>query len=244
MSRLTYLLLIILALLMAACNSDGNDDDTAPPDPRAMLEQAADLMQKANTFSLEVIQEGAPFAFDIDLGEGVISVRFNRAIGQFVAPGEVQASVSVRAGLPIELMIYANGSDQWYNAPLIGWVNQDFAEGFDPTRIIREGGGFEAAVGALEELNYEGRDSINGVGTYHFSGRANGIGLTDLLVGLIEIQGFVPVDVFIDRETGYPVRLIIRQPETATEEVQEDTRWQVDVFDINAEDEIIRPQGS
>jgi hypothetical protein len=243
LSRLTTVLFIILTLTVAACSGGGDDEDNAPPpDPRAMLQRAADLMQEAETFSLEVIQAGAPFIFEIDLGEGVIGVRFNRAIGQFVQPGEVLADVSVRAGLPIDMMIYANGPDQWYNAPLIGWINEDFAEDFDPTRMVRDDGGFESAVGALQALNYEGRDTINGVGTYHFSGEADGLGLSDLLVGLIVIEGIVPVDVHIDRETGYPVRLIIEQPGTATEDHPENTRWQVDVFGINADDEIVRPQ--
>ncbi len=246
MKRLTLTWLIII-LVVAACSGGGGSQESTEEaiDPQAILSNAAELMQATDTFSLEVQVEGAPFDFSINLGTGVVDVRFIRAIGQFINPTEVQAQVNVRAGGNLEITIYAEGENQWFRAPLVGWINEDFAEGFDPSRIIREGGGFEAAVGALRDLDYVGRPSINGVGTYHFSGNADGPGLTDLLVGLIEIEGEVPVQVFVNRETGYPVRLIIEtDPQTTEQTSEEKTRWIVDVFDINAPDTIERPQES
>jgi hypothetical protein len=244
LSRLIAILMITLSLTLAGCDTGGDDEIPPPEDPRALLEDSASLMQEADTFRLEVTVEGAPFNFLIDLGDGEQDVRFNRAIGQFVNPGEVEATVSVNAGATFDIAIYADGPEQWFRAPLIGWINSDFASGFDPSRIIKEGGGFEAAVAALREIVYEGISTVDGIGTFHFSGIATGSGLTDLLVGLLEIQGDVPVDVYINRENSYPVRLIIRVPETETDQEPEGTQWVVDVFDINEPDEISRPEGS
>ncbi|TVR20644.1 MAG: LppX_LprAFG lipoprotein [Anaerolineaceae bacterium] len=246
--RLTAIMMIasLLAVILAACGNDNGNDAEETIDPAAILSHAAELMQETDTFSLEVLTDGAPFDFAIDLGVGLVNVRFIRAIGQFINPSEVQARVNVRSGGSLEITIYADGEDQWFRAPLVGWVNQDFADGFDPSRIIQEGGGFEAAVGALRDLRYMGHETINGIGTYHFGGNADGSGLTDLLVGLIEIEGEVPVEVFVHRETNYPVRLIIDTiPQTVDEVTDGDiTRWIVDVFDINAPDEIERPTGA
>jgi hypothetical protein len=232
---------MILALVIVGCRGGGGETSSTREtiDSQAILSNAAELMQATETFSLEVQVEGAPFDFSIDLGSGVVDVRFIRAIGQFINPSEVQARVNVRAGGNLEITIYANGEDQWFRAPLVGWLHEDFADGFDPSRIIREGGGFEAAVGALRDLEYIDSPSINGISTHHFSGNAYGPDLTDLLVGLIEIEGDVPVQVYTHQETGYPVRLII---ETEVENSDDKTRWIVDIFDINAPDSIERPQ--
>jgi hypothetical protein len=237
--RLIVIWFIILMITVACSGKGEPQPDERTVDPVAILANAANLMKQTTTFSLEVQIEGAPFEFSIDLGNGTISVGFIRAIGQFITPSELQARVNVRAGGNIELTIYAKDDDQWFRAPLVGWVNQDFATGFDPSRIIRDGGGFEAAVNSLRHITYLGLRGINGTSTYHFRGEAAGENLTDLLVGLIEITGNVPVDIFVDQNTGYPVRLIIEtESEIAPEE---NTNWIVDIFDINKPDSIERP---
>jgi hypothetical protein len=239
--RLIVIWFIILMAIVGCSGNNQPEPDETTIDPAAILSNAAELMKKASTFSLEVVIEGAPFNFSIDLGEGTINVGFLRAIGQFINPSEIQARVNVRAGGNIELSIYASNEDQWFRAPLVGWVNQDFATGFNPARIIREGGGFEAAVGALRDLTYLGLTGINGITSYHFKGEAAGEKLTDLLVGLIEIAGDVPVEVFVDQETGYPVRLIIETTPAPDDTHEESTNWIVDIFDINKPDSIDRP---
>lgn len=241
MKRLIIIWLIILIAIVACSGKNDQELDETAIDPVTILANAAQLMKKTSTFSLEVQIEGAPFNFSIDLGNGSVNVGFIRAIGQFITPSELQARVNVRAGGNIELSIYAKDEDQWFRAPLVGWVNQDFAEGFNPSRIIREGGGFEAAVGALRNLTFIGLKGINGINAYHFQGEAAGENLTDLLVGLIEITGDVPVEVFVDQATGYPVRLVIETTPTPEDTHEENTNWVVDIFDINNPDSIERP---
>lgn len=241
MKRLIVIGFIILMSIVACSGNNTPKPDETTIDPDAILSNAAELMKHTATFSLEVQIEGAPFNFSIDLGNGTLNVGFLRAIGQFINPSEIQARVNVRAGGNVELTIYAHNDDQWFRAPLVGWVNEDFATGFDPSRIIREGGGFEAAVGALRNLTYLGLTGVNGISSYHFRGVAAGENITDLLVGLIEITGNVPVDVFVNQETGYPVRLIIETTPHPDETHEENTNWVVDIFDINKPDAIERP---
>ncbi|MEM6285334.1 MAG: hypothetical protein AAF787_24305, partial [Chloroflexota bacterium] len=68
---------------------------------------------------------------------------------------------------------------------------------------------------------------------FHMTGRADGQAVTDLLVGLIEPEGEVLLNVYIHAEDNTPVRLIITMPGTETEEVPEPTQWIVDVYDFN-----------
>jgi hypothetical protein len=59
---------------------------------------------------------------------------------------------------------------------------------------------------------------------------------------LLDIQGSVPVDVYINRDNMLPVRLVVTQPETASEQHPDPTRWIIDVFDINADPALQPPQ--
>ncbi|GAB4311835.1 MAG: hypothetical protein Kow00117_04900 [Phototrophicales bacterium] len=240
------IIIMIFILMLAACNG-GNEDEPAP-NVHELIDRAAALMQDAQTFSLEIIAEGAPFVFLIEPpGIDPIEVSFNRAIGQYVTPGEIYATVNVNVGrLTLDAVVYANGDDQWFQIPpLVGWVNSDFAEGFNPTRLVGADSGFRAALVSIVDLEYVGRESINGVGVYHIAGTANGEDISNLLLsGLIDdMTGIVPVQIYLHQETGYPVRLIVEQPGTATE-TDPNTTWKVDVFDINEPSTIVPPEGA
>lgn len=239
MTRILTLAGLLLALILVGCTG-GSEDAGPPPNVDETLHNAAELISAAETFKLEIIPFGAPFDFSIDLGEGEVKVRFNRAIGQFIAPNEVGAEVTVDMGANVDLRIYAREDDQWYRPPLVGWINAYFAEGFDPSRVLDDQLGFQALLDTLSGVSYVGYEDINGTGTYHFEAMADGEAVSSLLM-LIEMEGQVPVDVFISRNTGYPVRVEVEHPDTATED-DPNTVWRVDVFDINEADTLVRPQ--
>jgi hypothetical protein len=242
LARRISVILIIMLLLIAGCTGGDSDEPEPTPDADVALANAAELISTVESFKLEIIPYGAPFDFGIDLGDGSVRVRFNRAIGQFIAPDEVGAEVSVRLGSPnIDINIYAQGDNQWYQAPLIGWINGYFAEGFNPARLLDETTGFQAMLSTLRDLEFVGRKSINGVNTDHYAAIADGVSVSNLLM-LIELEGLVPVDVFINPDTGYPVRVVVDQERPAEDgETDVVTEWQVDVFDIDAEDDLSRP---
>jgi hypothetical protein len=241
LARSLSVCLVLIALLITACQD--SDDTVSPPDTQETLREAAQLISEAETFSLEVVRTGALYVFDIDLGDGVVEVGFNRAIGQFISPDEIGVDVTVSLdSRSLEIPIYADGPVQWYKPPLLPWVQDDFAEGFNPAVLQDEDTGFQTVLSSLVEINYEEATSINGVPAYHFTALAEGEGVSSLIVGLIDLEGLVPVDVYIHRETGYPVRVIVEQPNTANED-DPNTRWQIDIFDYNAEVDIERPEG-
>lgn len=241
------LIVLWLILVLAACGSGKSDDET-PPDVEILVSDAAQLMQDAETFSLEITTEGASFGFFIEPpGIDPVEVSFNRAIGQYATPGEIYATVNVGVGrLTLDAVVYANGEDQWFKIPpIVDWVNSDFAEDFNPTRLVGGDSGFRAALTSIVDLLYVGRESINGTGVYHISGTADGEDISNLLLsGLIDdMVGIVPVEIYLHRDTGYPVRLVVEQPGTATDTLP-NTTWTVDVFDINKPSEIVPPEGA
>ncbi|MBC8098349.1 MAG: hypothetical protein H7Y11_02800, partial [Armatimonadetes bacterium] len=79
---------------------------------------------------------------------------------------------------------------------------------------------------------------------YHLKGVADGPSISALVVGLIQATGVIPVDVFIHRETRYPVRLILTQPQPGAPADAEPIIWTIDVFDVDAAAELTPPEAS
>lgn len=211
-------------------------EPTAPPDPTALVTEAAINIRGSETFRMQVERTGAPYFVQTDLG----NVAFRRAVAQYIAPAIMQASVRlVAAGLTADVDIFSRGDDQWYRHTLLTgnrWFNAPFAEGFNPQTLISEDAGFQAALGSLIDLRYIGAESLeDGTPVHHLAGEADGADVSALMVGMIEARGDVTVQVFIDRERLIPVRFIIVQPETISPDEPVPTTWTVDIFDVNAE---------
>ncbi len=241
LSILVAIIVVIIAagIFFLAGSEDGEEEP--PPEPIALLTEAADKITAADTFRLEAIHSGADYLVDVYLGADPARVAFRRATGQYVAESQLQAAVSVLAfGLPLTIDVFASGPNQWVRLPATNWFDSDFAPGFNPGNLVSMDSGFRAALSALTQLEYRGMETLeDGTGVYHLSGMADGEVVTDLLVGMIETEGQVPVEVYIDRSTGYPVRLQITQPET---DPDDPTTWTIDVYDINAEPDLNPPE--
>lgn len=244
MKRLITLCGIWLIWMFVGCTN--NPTPESPPDVQALLTNAADILLNANTFQLEIVQTGTPYIFDIDIGQGEIDVYIRRVIGQFVAPDEVYATASLLAGaLPINLILYSKADDQWFNpteSP-ITWINAPFAYGFDPRRVVGEESGFRKALNSLTDLQYIGVEDLFGVQVHHIKGVADAEDVSALLVGLITFTTPLPLDVYLRTDNGYPVRMTITQPSTATAETS-DTQWTIEVFDINGAINFTPPTGA
>ena len=249
-SRTLIILIGIVAIVAAGVFLVLNNGEEAapPPDPVQLLTESADNIRASDTFRMEVTHSGVDYLVSVYLGtdesglsEAESMVAFRRALAQYIAPNILHADVSIiLGGLTTQLQVFSEGDDQWFKLPITRWINIPFAPGFNPQTLIAEDTGFQAALAALTDLVYKGTTTLeDGTGVYHLSGTANGPDVTDLLVGLIEPQGLVPVDVYIDRSSRFPVRLVITQPET---DPVDPTTWTIDVYDVDAEPDIPTPE--
>jgi hypothetical protein len=237
--------MLLAVVLLAACQSGGDAEEI--DDPVALLAESANNIQMTDSFRMEVTHSGADYLVDVYLDEEnadtPVSVAFRRAIAEYIAPNILQADARILLrGVAVDLTVFSREDDQWWR--LLGdlWVRGQYAPGFNPRELIAEDSGFQAALEALEELNYAGVETLeDGTQVYHLTGIADGADVTAILVGLIEIEGNVPIDVFVDVGTRYPVRLIVRQPETDPENP---TTWTIDVYDINEEIALEPPPGA
>ncbi len=233
MRYLPLVCVLLAALTTAACG--GAPATETPPDPAALVAQAAAGIRASQSFRMAVERTGAPYDVDTGLGR----VTFRRATAQYAAPDTLQATVSlIAAGLTADVDIFARGEDQWFrNTILTGgaWLNTPFAVGFNPQVLIAEQAGFQAALDSVHELAYMGAETLeDGTPVYRISGVADGRDISALLAGLIEASGPTLVDVFIHRDTGLPARFVIVQSDTATEQSPTPTTWTVDIYDYDA----------
>lgn len=240
------LLVALLGLMIAGCTGGGTREEIT--DPLALVNQSADLIRSANTFRIDVIQEGPDYLMGTQYG----SVAFRRATAQYVAPGIMQAKVRVIAlGLPIEVDVFAQADDQWYRAVWTNgeWLNQPFQEGFNPATLIAEDTGIQQALDALIDLSYVGTTELeNGLNVYQLEATADGPAVSALLGGLIEPRGEVDVTVYVDTETRYPARFVVTEynsPFVATPAAGEESEpvvWIIDIYDINGAPEVDQPE--
>jgi hypothetical protein len=237
-----------MAVLIAGCGGgEGSGDPT--PEPLALLTEAANNIRARDTFRLYVEQSGATYEIPVVLAQGqaAINVEFRFARAQYVAPDVLQATARVvipAVGQQIaqDIDIFSQNMNQWYRLLGSAWIKGDFAPGFNPATLIAEDSGFQAALTALTELQYVGEETLeDGTPAYHLRGVADGPAVSALVVGLIQAAATLPVDVYIHRETRLPVRLVLTQPETVTEEFPTPTTWTIDVYDVDAPAELTPP---
>lgn len=234
------ILWLVGSLLLAACGSNGN---AALPDPLEIVRESGAKFQELESFRIELWREGAPYYIQSDVIDG--DLLFDRANMDYLAPDTIQGQVKAKLGpLPFTLNILGRGDLQWVQLPNLPWSDAIyFAPGFNPESLIAEESGFQAALDALLDLEMVGRENLDdGSPVYHMRGSADGVAVTDLLVGMIEAEGEVFLDVFVHAETGMPARLIITMPGTETEDVPEPTQWWIDVYDFNAPVNITGPE--
>ncbi|MEO0563904.1 MAG: LppX_LprAFG lipoprotein [Chloroflexota bacterium] len=227
----------LMLLLLAACAPTPE----APPDPLTLLDEAAVHINDAESFRIEIRQEGAPYFIETDVIEGAL--RFERAQMDYVAPETLQGLIRASLGLlgrevPFELGIMARGPYQWVQLAGADWTDQlYFAPGFDARTLIAEDAGFQAALDALIDVEYVGPETLDtGERVYHLRGQADGPAVSELLVYIITAEDPVTIDAYIGQQDSLPVRLTVTLPDTETEDNPEPTQFIVELYDFNGVD--------
>jgi hypothetical protein len=226
--------------ILAACGTR----DVPPPEPLDVLNAASVHINDAESFRIEIWQEGAPYFIESDVIDGDLT--FDRALMDYVAPDVIQGRIRAQLmGLPFEFSILGRGERQWVNLPAMGWTDTlYFAPGFNPETLIAEDSGFQAALSALEEIEMVGRETLDdGSPVWHVRGVANGPAVSELMVYIITTEDPVLIDAYIHTETSRPIRLEVTIPGTETEEDPDPTKFIVELYDFNEELEITGPTG-
>jgi len=222
-------IVLCIALALVGCQPAAPESEEAP-DPLTLLNLAAEHIRAVDTFRLAVDMAGLPHLFYAELGDdGLVSAQFLQARAQYVSPDIFTGKVRIRYIVPIDVEVYANGTEQSYRLGNLAWIKGQFAPEFTPSMLLAGDTGFQAALTTMKDLTYIGRETLeDGQPVHHLTGRANGSQISSLVVGLINTQDDLPLDVYVHTETNYPVRLLMHLPNGEGE-----STFTIDVYDIN-----------
>jgi hypothetical protein len=202
-------------------------------------------MHALSTFRLSLEQSGASYYITVNLGEGEVDAEVRRATAQFVAPDVMQGSARILVfGLPVDIELFARVTNQWLRMEGTSvWSSIQFAPGFDASTLQAQGGGFDQALMGLENVQFVGAEELeDGSQVYHLTGVSDGNEVAALTVGLIVSEFDINVDLYLDRETRNPSRVVLVQPETVTEEEPQPTTWVIDLYDFDAPADLDDPE--
>lgn len=232
--------LLIGLLLLGGCGGAATPEP--PPDPNQLLTQATTNILGSETLQILLDRSGADYAIQTELGSAVI----NRLEAQYRAPETIRALARVMLGrLTTDIEVFARDEDQWWRVAGTPWQNIPFLPGFNPRALLQEEDrGLQAALRALKNVRYLGESTLeDGSTTYHLTSEADGAEVSWMLLYIVQITGRVTVDVFIDKALILPIKFVIVQPETATDQVGP-TTWNIELFDFNEPLNLVDPSGA
>jgi hypothetical protein len=243
MRHLQWLTILILLFSFMAVGCDPEPTET--PEARPLLDEAANQIQSAESFSMEIDVEGYPV--EIEVGDAIVlpddlPLLFEYATGTFVSPDQLQGSVEVGLGefrTTISMIIL--GNEQYMRSELLTqdqWVEQPIIEGFSPSSLLANGTGIPYALKSIQNLEMLGLKDLDGLEVYQLRGTLPAQAVYALTFGLIGTQaGQLEVDVYILPDSHKVEQIILREPlpegvDTTQEDVSP-TTWTITMLDYN-----------
>lgn len=233
-----FVSIYIVILALTGCTGTAATNEP-PPDSAQLLKQATDNILAVQSLKIIVDRTGADYILKTDIG----SATFNRMEAQYGAPNKMQAKAKVTLHqLPVEIEIFAQDDDQWWRLVGTNWAKQTFLPGFNPRSLLtQEDRGLRAAFAALENVKYVGDEQLDdGTPVYHLNATADGDKISWMMLYLVQISGQTTIDVYIDKDKRLPQRLVVVQPDTATDK-QKPTTWDMEFYDFNVDAKLVAP---
>lgn len=225
-NKFSPILWLIGLLLLATACSDPSLPEISAED---LVQQTAERMKESDGFQFTIARDGAP-AF-LDPGE---TLSFRRAQGAYVAPDRALATVRVIGpGLITDVDVISVAEIQWQTNVVTGaWEELPPNWGFNPAVLFDNAIGIQAVlladlsqVALAEPENLaesEGPDEL----LYSVTAVASGANIYQMSGFLIGPEQ-VGIQLWIRPKTFELVRIVVREPEPAYEELE--SIWQVDI---------------
>ncbi len=201
----TLLTPVLLLAGLAAC---GDDAASGLPDgatPASLVSDAAAAMAQVKTLHI-VVDIDPPLGIDIPLG---------RADLDLTDKGESKGAVNVQMGVmvSVDLVTTADGRS-FLNLPGIGWGESGLlADAYDVTAILDPDRGIAKLLATATNASLVGSETIGGVAAWRFSVTIS----TDVVEALVPAElpnDGMTGDIWIDKETKYLLKAVIKAPET------------------------------
>jgi hypothetical protein len=228
-------LLLLVSVVLAGCRDSDDEKTETPPDPAKLVQEAADKIDQAESFRLELRQEGPPTEIKNELD---LDVTFSSADAIFVRPNRLRARVSVAIGaVTQDVQVVAVGDSQYTNNRFLTndeWLAMTFAASFSPGDLQSAENGIGHALRTIQDIELVGREDLDGIPVYHLRGLVDASRVRSVTVGLIGTEeGKIELDVYIRTKDSFLARIVLKEPLDPNAETGEQRIWNIDFTGYN-----------
>jgi hypothetical protein len=228
-------IVLLLVLVLAACNGNGNDDESEDADPQELMNEAAQQIDDAETFQIQLKVEGAPVSLNAESIGVAMDLNFKSAVADFVSPDRLGGNVEVQLeDSVVDFVVRVIGEEQYVQLPSLlggGWQNVRFLSDFNPSQLVGDAG-IAAALRSVQNVELVGEEELDGLPVYHLRGTIEAGLVRAVTVGLIGTEeGSLPIDLYIRRRDNRLETFRIVEP--AAEEGGDTTTWTISLYDYN-----------
>ncbi len=226
-SLIKFLIIITLIFVLSGCGGSGEDEI----DPTELLNLSTERMRELGGFQYRIDRTGEPAFIDADQ-----SISFASAVGYYVVPDRVTATVKVITPLAVaEVDIINIGDQQWETNIFTGtWQKVPVEYSFQPQDLLNPESGLLAILESdMVDLAYNGLvelEEMPGLQLHHLQGTIDGENAYNLTSGMIDSEPLA-VQFWIDPGTYEIHGVLVVDPMDEGEE--EDTIWQIDFWDFD-----------
>lgn len=233
--------------MLTACDTGQTRGVELPEDPQTYLEDVVVNMQAVDTFRMTIEQIGPayPLLLSFD-GVSIVEAELKRGTAQFATPNELFINVTLKIGVTVSVDIYSLDDTQWASFPSgAPYYKLPPYPDFDISRLMADGDGMEYAMTNLENIEILGEETlIDGSSAIHLKATAPGEVVQGLLFDLIEPEGDVQVDAYINPEDNRFSQVVVTMLETVTDDNEEPSIWRIEFFDYNDTKDFAVPAGA
>jgi hypothetical protein len=240
-------LTISIAILITGCNGNKSKPQNLP-DAHSVIEQGAQQLQNAQSFSLEMQVSGYPVEIQL---QGVefpsdTPLLFKYAKGVFEAPDRIDASIQFGVGdVSTTAELIALDGEHYFRSDLLTanqWIKGELIPGYSPASLLSETGGVAHALNAITDLQMVGKEDLEGLNVFHLRGSIQAGDVHTLTFGLIRTQsGTIKIEVYVEVDNQRIAQISISDPPPTDANSSEPTIWQINFTAYNQDVSITPP---
>ncbi len=228
---------LLIAVALIACLGASQAQEALEPEPQALLDEAVEQLQSAESFRLAIEQRGQPYQLALSFdGVNMLPATLQSAEAQVISPDELHISARLRLIIPLSMDIYSRDDRQWLSFPSgAPWFQLPAFDGFDVSRLLAPEDGIEKVMSNLQAPQIADAEAlVDEQPAWRIEATAAGDAVEVLLFGFIDPKDDVELDAYITAGDGRLALIEILMLETALDPEVDPSIWHIKFYDYDA----------